>query len=132
MYNIPYATGYSPSRYQFGTDAMLLKASKSRRIEKLRTIILYGAEFNFMNKILGRDMLANAESNNSLAPELFGSRKTKSAIELAVCKRLTLDITRQNNIQPHYVVMMQSVVMIALSMLLPQYQCKGQAFLWNQ
>ena len=95
MYNIPYATGYSPSRYQYGTDAMLLKASKSRRIEKLRTIILYGAEFNFMNKILGRDMMANAESNNTLAPEQFGSRKSKSAIELAVCKRLTFDITRQ-------------------------------------
>ena len=48
-----------------------------------------------MNKILGRDMMANAESNNSLAPEQFGSRKSKSAIELAVCKRLTFDITRQ-------------------------------------
>ena len=81
MYNIPSVTGFSPKRYQFGTNAMLLKASKSRRIEILRTIILYGAEFNFMSKILGRDMMSQAESNHTLAEEQFGSRKGKSTIE---------------------------------------------------
>ena len=33
------------------------------------------SEFNINNKKLGRDMMTNAETHNTLAPEQYGGRK---------------------------------------------------------
>jgi len=57
--SIPYATGYSPTRWCHGTNVMLYKKTNNNHVEKLRTILLYEADFNALNKILGRSMLAN-------------------------------------------------------------------------
>ena len=77
---IPFATGYSPTRWQKGTNVMLYKKVANNHVEKLRTILLYEADFNAVNKILGRHMLANGENCDSIAPEQYGSRKNKTAI----------------------------------------------------
>jgi hypothetical protein len=54
-------------------------------------------DFNLANKILGRRLMKNAESHGTLAPEQFGSRKRKCAINHAINKQLTVDILRQEH-----------------------------------
>ena len=47
MTNFPYATGYLPQRWHFGTDiTMLEKKAGNFRVDKLRAILLYEADFN--------------------------------------------------------------------------------------
>lgn len=94
--HIPYSTGYSPPRWQYALDVMLRKKSLSELIEKLRTIVLCEADFNFNNKVLGKTTMQHAEKQNMIAPEQYGSRAGKSAIEHAVHKRLWYDILRFN------------------------------------
>ena len=93
--NIPFMTGYSPERWKFGINTLITKEHGNHRINRLRTILLYEADYNFNNKVLGRRMMEHAENNNILAPEQYGSRKNKTAIECALNKRLIFDILRQ-------------------------------------
>ena len=95
MINIPYLSGYSPKRWQRGINVMLEKIKGNCIVEKLRTILLYEADFNLMNKHVGRHMMSIAEKALILAKEQYGSRKKKSAITHALNKRLTFDILRQ-------------------------------------
>ena len=95
MNSIPMMTGYSPTRWKKGIDAMLLKKQGVFQVDKLRTILLYEADFNYMNKFLGRHMLAQAEQYNLMAPEQYGSRKQHRAIDQALNKRISFDILRQ-------------------------------------
>ena len=95
MTAIPFATGYSPRRWQSGTNVMLYKKANDNNVKKLRTILLYEADFNAGNKIIGREMLRNAESHSGIAKEQYGSRKGKSAIIQCLNKRLTFDLWRQ-------------------------------------
>jgi Reverse transcriptase (RNA-dependent DNA polymerase) len=74
---------------------MIPKKSGSIRVDKLRTIVLMEADFNFMNKLIGKRIMRMAEKANSIAPEQFGSRRMKSSIMHAVNKQLTVDILRQ-------------------------------------
>jgi hypothetical protein len=95
MANVPFATGYSPERWRHGTDVELLKKPGNFRVDSLRTILLYEADFNQNNKLLGRRMMAHAERLGLLAPEQYGSRHSLSAIAHAVNKRLTFDLISQ-------------------------------------
>ena len=47
---LPMKTGYSPKCWQQGIDVMLLKAPEVYLLQKLRTIVLYEADFNHENK----------------------------------------------------------------------------------
>ncbi len=67
------------------------------RASQLRTIVLMEPDFNYINKILGRRLMRNAELHRSVAPEQIGSRKNKSAIIHAINKQLTVDILRQDH-----------------------------------
>ena len=96
MANIPFATGFTPSRWKKGVDVFIEKKNKSSQVDKLRIILLYESDFNFNNKILGRQALENAEKFNLLAKEQYGSRKHKSAVEQVLNKQLTYDIWRQS------------------------------------
>ena len=95
MANIPYRTGHSPESWQRGTNCMLLKKKDNFRVDKLRTILLYEADFNQNNKRAGRDMMYNAEQHGTIAKEQYGSRKGLSANDHSLNKRLTFDILRQ-------------------------------------
>ena len=66
MANILYATGYSPKRWQAGTDVMIPKSAISLRVDKLRTILLLDPEFNQNNKILGRSLMSHAEAHSQI------------------------------------------------------------------
>ena len=71
------------------------KKEKIERVDKLRTIALLEADFNFNNKLLGRSTLHHAETNNLISKEQYGSRPGKSSIDHAIHKRLTYDLMRQ-------------------------------------
>ena len=93
--NVPYTTGYSPNRWQYGVGVKLQKVEGNYRVDKLRTILLYEADFNQNNKFLGKLMMMRAEEGGVLAKEQYGSRKQMTAIECALNKRLIFDILRQ-------------------------------------
>jgi hypothetical protein len=95
---VPYVTGQSPSSWQVGVNVMIQKKARVDLVNKLRTITLTEADFNFNNKFLGKHTIAHAEKHNLLAKEQYGSRKGKNSIEHAIHKRLTFDIMRQTRI----------------------------------
>ena len=94
MANVPYQTGYSPRRWQYGVNVMLEKEKGNARVDRLRTILLYEADFNFNNSMLGKNMMRSGEKLGTLAREQYGSRKQMTAIECALNKRLLFDIAR--------------------------------------
>ena len=49
MTSVPYETGISPRRWQQGVNVMLEKQKGNFRVDKLRAIILYEADFNQNN-----------------------------------------------------------------------------------
>ena len=93
MSAIPMTTGYSPERWRQGTDVMLLKAPDVYLLEKLRTIVLYEADYNHENKRIGRDAMYLATTKGQIADEQY-SRPGRSAQDNAVCKRLVFDYFR--------------------------------------
>ncbi len=95
MAEVSLQTGYSLNRWKRGIDVMIPKKTNSLRADQLRTIVLLEADFNFLNKIMGKRIMQNAEQAKSVAREQFGSRKAKGAINHAVNKQLALDIMRQ-------------------------------------
>ena len=93
MSSIPMSTGYSPKRWKTGTDVMLLKSPDVYLLEKLRTIVLYEADFNHENKRTGRDGMRLALDQEKIAEEQF-SRPGRSAQDNALSKRLAFDYFR--------------------------------------
>jgi hypothetical protein len=67
--HIPYITGYSPQRWQHGTNVMLQKKVGNIRVDTLRAILLYEADCNHNNKKLGRDTMYTAEMLKVIAKE---------------------------------------------------------------
>ena len=61
------------------------------------------ARFNQNNKIIGKKMREHGEAKGYLAREQFGSRKSKSAIEHALNKRITIDVARQSKTPAVYI-----------------------------
>ena len=101
---IPLLTGYAPRSWKIGIDSMIpKKVIGESRPDKLRLILLFDARFNHNNKLIGKKMMEYAEERGLLAREQFGSRKNKSAIEHAINKRLTLDISRQHKLNCVYI-----------------------------
>jgi hypothetical protein len=93
--DIPLQTGYSPLRWRVDIDALLLKKAGVNLVEKLRTIVLFQGDFNYLNKYIGRHMMKDGEAWEQLAWEQYGSRKGKNAIEQALKKVLSFDLIRQ-------------------------------------
>ena len=73
MANIPFALGFTPTRWKKGVDVFIEKKNKSFQVDKLRIILLYESDFNFNNKIVGRQALENAEKYNMLAKEQYNT-----------------------------------------------------------
>jgi hypothetical protein len=62
MLSMPLAHGFAPTRWQYCVDAILEKIPGKPRIEKLRIIMLYKADFNFVLKLIwGRRLVRHAE-----------------------------------------------------------------------
>jgi Reverse transcriptase (RNA-dependent DNA polymerase) len=92
MLNISLTTGYTLQRWLYGIDVMIPKKADSIRVDKLRTIVLLEADFNFLNKLIGKRVMFHAEKHNNIAKEQYGSRKKKSSILHATNKQITFDI----------------------------------------
>lgn len=92
--SIPYATGHSPTQWKTTINTMIEKKGKSPLVQNLRTINLMEPEFNFLNKVMGREVARCAEENQLLPKEQYGSRKRHQAKHHAVNKRLLYDINR--------------------------------------
>ena len=92
MTEIPMLSGYSPRRWQKAVDAVLVKKAGVFLANKLRTIVLFEADFNYMNKFLGRTMIHSALEFGHLAREQYGSRQRHKAIDQSTNKRLTTDL----------------------------------------
>lgn len=90
---IPAKYGFSPSIWPTATDVMILKKEGILDIDKLRTIVLYEADFNFFNKCIGRQAMDNAMQNGNMASEQYAKPKS-SAQEQCITRRLIFDIVR--------------------------------------
>ena len=55
--NVPFLSGYSPQRWQHGVNTLTPKEHGNYRVNRLRTILLYEADFNFNNKVLGKRIM---------------------------------------------------------------------------
>ena len=82
---LPMSSGYSPKRWQQGINVMLLKSLEVYLLKKLRTIVLYEADFNHENKRLGRDSMKLALQQNRISGKQF-SRPGCSAQDNALSK----------------------------------------------
>ena len=102
MEHFPYVTGYSPIRWQAGINAFIEKKAGVFMVDKLRTILLFEADFHMNNKKLGRDSQRHAEELNVLADEQFGSRKRMAPPDQSLNRRLLHEIHRQR-CQPYAV-----------------------------
>ena len=91
-----FSRGYPLQRWTRGLSCMLEKEEGVIKVDKLRAILLLEADFNFATKLLvGKRMVDNLEGGEDLAEEQFGSRKQRSAIEVALNRRLLSDLSRQ-------------------------------------
>ena len=75
MADIPYKSGMSPARWNKALNVMLEKKKGNFRVDKLRAIVLFEADFNQNNKQLGRETMFTAEDLKLIAQEQYGSRK---------------------------------------------------------
>ena len=93
---LAYSSGFSFPRWQAGLSAMLEKQKGNDHVDKLRAILLMEADFNFANKLyFGSRMIRQAEQYDQIPDELFGSRRGRTAIEVAMSRRLIADLSRQ-------------------------------------
>ena len=90
MSMIPMQRGFTPDCWLQGTDVMILKAPNVFLLDKLRTIVLYEADFNHENRRIGKLGMNMALEQDKIAPEQF-SRPGRSAQDNALGKRLVFD-----------------------------------------
>ena len=93
--SIPLRSGYPYKDWRKGIDCTLVKKANSFWINKLRTIVLFEADFNFVNKAVSRKLARCSEHKQSLAEEQYGSRKNHRSIDHVLNKRLCMDLLRQ-------------------------------------
>ena len=89
---IPFQSGYSPKRWKNATNVMILKKEGLYDVDRLRTIVLYEADFNHNNKYLGKSMMEHTMRSNLLVKEQY-SIPGKKAIGHVINRRLIFDIT---------------------------------------
>jgi hypothetical protein len=94
--DIPLQTGYSPLKWRVAIDVLLLKKAGVMLVEKLRIIVLFQGDLNYLNKYIGRHMTKDGEAYTQLAWEQYGSHEGNNAIEQALHKVLSFDLIRQD------------------------------------
>ena len=90
---LPGKHGFSLISWRQATDVMILKKSGVLNIERLRTIVLYEADYNFFNKCVGRQAMDNGIYNNLVAEEQY-SKPNSSAQDQCINRRLIFDLVR--------------------------------------
>ena len=123
MLSLPLAHGFAPTRWQYCVDAILEKIPGKPRIEKLRIIMLYEADFNFVLKLIwGRRLIRHAERYRCLGTANHGSRAGRQTIDALMEKLLLYEyarltrtslITIDNDAKSCYDRIIKSLAMIA-------------------
>ena len=90
---IPFRSGYSPKRWREATNVMILKKAGEQSLDKLRTLVLFEADFNHNNKFFGKQMMHHMNDNKVLAQEQY-SAPSKKCIDHVVNRRLFFDLIR--------------------------------------
>ena len=90
---IPLIHGFSPDVWKKATDVMILKASGKTDLDSLRTVVLYEADFNFMNKQIGRAAVDNALINMQMATEQYAKSRS-SPVDQCISRRIVFDLSR--------------------------------------
>jgi len=100
MHSLPLRHGFAPARWQTCVDAVLEKIPGKPILEKLRIIMLFQADFNFMLKVVwGRRLVKFAENHKALGSDNHGSRSGRQVQDAQVEKVLIYDharLTRTN------------------------------------
>jgi hypothetical protein len=123
MASMPLKHGFAPTRWQKCIDAIVEKIPGQPRIEKLRIIMLYEADFNFVLKLIwSRRLVRHAEVYNCIGKKNKGSRsgcQTSDALlekllvyEYARLTRTSL-VTVDNDAKLCYDLIIKSLAMIA-------------------
>ena len=95
MLSLPLRHGFAPSRWRQCIDAILEKIPGQPRIEKLRIIMLYEADFNFMLKLIwGKRLVRQAELYRCLGEENSGSRSGRQTHDSLLGKLLLYEYAR--------------------------------------
>lgn len=95
MWSLPLKHGFAPTRWCHCIDAIIEKIPGKPIIEKLRIIMLYEADFNFVLKFVwGRRLVRNAELHNSLGTANHGSRPGRQTTDALVEKVLIYEHAR--------------------------------------
>ena len=61
MASIPYLTGYLILWWQHANNTLIPKELGNFRVRRIRTILLYEADFNFNNKLIGFKIMRKTE-----------------------------------------------------------------------
>ena len=93
MAEIPLRSGYSPSRWKKANNVMILKKEGVTDLDRLRTLVLFEADFNHNNKFLGRSMMNHMNATKQLAKEQY-SAPGKKCIDQVLNRRLYFDLIR--------------------------------------
>ena len=75
MVNSPLITGIVPDGWLDITNVIILKRLNINNVDKIRCIQLLDAEFNMINKRLGKKIISNAEDLELIEEDQFSSRK---------------------------------------------------------
>ena len=95
MWTFPLKHGFAPQRWCRCIDAILEKIPGKPIIEKLRIIMLYEADFNFVLKLIwGKRLVRNAEKYGCLGKSNHGSRKGRQTTDAQLEKLLLYETTR--------------------------------------
>jgi len=70
----------------------MLKKAGNCNVTKLRIILLFEADFNQLNKFIGKEMMNQAKEQGLVAGEQYGSKHGKSAITQSLNKQLAFDL----------------------------------------
>ena len=97
MAEIPFRSGYSPTRWRKATNLMILKKEGVHYVDKLRTIVLYESDFNHNNKFFGKKMMEHMKNNDKVANEQY-SVPGKKCIDHVINRRLLFDTIRYKKI----------------------------------
>ena len=123
MLSLPLQHGFAPERWQQCVDAILEKIPGKPIIKKLRIIMLFEADFNFMLKLIwGRRLVRHAEKYLCLGTSNHGSQAGRQTIDALLEKLLLYEyarltrtslVTVDNNAKSCYDQIIKSLAMIA-------------------
>ena len=97
--NLAINNGKPLSRWINGISIMLEKKPNEHLVSKLRAILLLEANFNAANKIIFNTLIIPIiEKKSEIPREIIGRRKSQSAIQIAINKKLLADIANQSRL----------------------------------